>query len=309
MDRGTVFAGDYRIERELARGGMGHVYIAEQISTGRRRALKILRPCLRNDVLARQRFTQEARVRSLIASAHIVEVHAAGVDAITGLPWLVMELLEGETLDERTRRSPLSFADAAFVIRQLCHAVTAAHSAGVYHRDLKPDNVLLSKHVRAAEAYEVKVLDFGIAKVPSFGIISGPALVGTPLWMAPEQARRSPVGPATDVWAIALIAFFTLVGREFWLGASDNVSFPDLLREVLFDPMPAATVRAAALGAAGALPGGFDAWFAGCTQRDPSRRVSSVSDAWRELSTLLGARSSARSATMRATLAAGSSCF
>src|SRR5450432_1296253 len=101
---GTVFAGDYRVIQPLSEGGMGAVYVAEQISTGKHRALKLMLPQLVADPSLRRRFEQEARIASLIESEHVVEVVGAGVDAGTGLPWLAMELLNGEDLSKCVRR-------------------------------------------------------------------------------------------------------------------------------------------------------------------------------------------------------------
>lgn len=134
---GTIFAGDYRIERPLSRGGMGAVFVAQQLSTGRLRALKLMHGSLVHDPESRQRFELEARVGARIASEHVVEVHAASIDAGTRLPYLVMELLEGESLAARLHRGPMAPDEALAVLEQLAHALGAAHDAGVVHRDLK----------------------------------------------------------------------------------------------------------------------------------------------------------------------------
>jgi tRNA A-37 threonylcarbamoyl transferase component Bud32 len=143
---GTLFAEDYKVVSRLGAGGMGAVYVVEQLSTGKKRALKLMLPRFVTNEAIRKRFAQEARIGALIDSEHVVEVHAAGVDEESGTPWMVMELLEGETLEERVQRSgPLAPRDVRVVFEQLCHAVGAAHHAGVVHRDLKPENVFLSK--------------------------------------------------------------------------------------------------------------------------------------------------------------------
>jgi len=146
---------------------MGAVYVADQLSTGKARALKVMRAELVDDLDARRRFEQEARVGARVASDHVVEIHAAGVDGETGLPFLVMELLVGEDLASAIERSgPMPPSAVLAIFEQLCHAIGAAHGAGVVHRDLKPENVFLAKPRRAREAsVDVKVLDFGIAKV------------------------------------------------------------------------------------------------------------------------------------------------
>jgi hypothetical protein len=140
LGRGSVFAGEYKILEPLAAGGMGAVYIAEQLSTGRRRALKVMRPELVANPELRKRFEQEARIGAKIDSEHVVEVHAAGIDPATGMPWLVMELLAGEDLAKTIeRRGALPPNEARAVLEQLCHAIGAAHAAGIVHRDLKPE--------------------------------------------------------------------------------------------------------------------------------------------------------------------------
>ena len=142
---GMVFARDFRVVRHLSAGGMGAVYVVEQISTQRPRALKIMLPELVREPKARERFMQEATVSARIRSDHIVEVVGAGVDDETGTPWMAMELLEGEELaDTMRRRGTLPPVEVMEVFRQLCHALAAAHRKGIVHRDLKPENVLLS---------------------------------------------------------------------------------------------------------------------------------------------------------------------
>jgi serine/threonine protein kinase len=156
---GAIFGGDFRVVRPLSEGGMGAVYVVEQLSTGNPRALKLMLPNLVADARSRQRFEQEARVGARIESEHIVQVVAAGVDAQTGLPWLAMELLQGEDLSHRVRRAgPLSLDAVSDLLEQLCHAIGAAHAAGIVHRDLKPENIFLASSRRAGSDTMVKVL-------------------------------------------------------------------------------------------------------------------------------------------------------
>ena len=280
---GTVFAGDFRVVRSMSAGGMGAVYVAEQISTGKQRALKVMLPQLVADASLRKRFEQEARIGSLIESEHVVEVVGAGVDQALGLPWLAMELLQGEDLAHVvSKRGPMSVPDVLLVFEQLCHAVGAAHRVGVVHRDLKPENIFLAQTRRAGATFMVKVLDFGIAKIVAESSTKQTAAMGSPIWMAPEQADRSPVTPATDVWALGLIAFFLLTGRPFWRSANDaDATIPMVLKEVLFTPIVPASTRTAELGCA--LPPGFDAWFARCLTREPGARFASAAEAGAEL--------------------------
>ena len=125
---GTVVGGDFRVERLLGRGGMGSVYVALQLSTSRRRALKLMAPDLAKDPRSVERFQEEARVRGHVHSPHIVETIAAGVDASLGSPWLAMELLEGETLAARIQRTgPLHPVEARRVLGEMASGLAAAH--------------------------------------------------------------------------------------------------------------------------------------------------------------------------------------
>lgn len=283
LQPGDVFGGDFRVERPLAMGGMGAVYVVEQLSTGRKRALKLLLPSLLQDEKSRERFEQEARVASRIQSDHVVEVVAAGVDAASGAPWLAMELLEGETLADRLARTgPMRPAEVLEVLRQLCHALGAAHAAGLVHRDIKPENIYLAAPRREGIPFTLKILDFGIAKLTEDVRGQGGATgaIGSPLWMAPEQASSAGVGPPADVWALGLVVFHCLTARNYWRSASaPDATLQGLLKEVMFDPLAPASLRAAELGAAGLLPPSFDEWFARTVVREPAHRFADATAA------------------------------
>jgi serine/threonine protein kinase len=276
---GQVFAGDYRIVERLAEGGMGAVYVAEQLSTRRRRALKLMRPDLARDPRSRERFVREAQIGATIQSEHIVEVIAAGIDEPSGTPWLAMELLSGETLHAHVqRRGPLPPSVVLEIVRQLGHALDQAHRAGVVHRDLKPENVFLSNARRSDVELTVKVLDFGIAKWVHEHTDRGTQAIGTPFWMAPEQTQAdAALTPQTDIWALGLLTFYLLTGKVYWRSAHERpVSIASFMREMLVEPMAPASVRSIELGA-GPLPSGFDSWFARCLGRDPARRFVRMS--------------------------------
>jgi serine/threonine protein kinase len=278
LQAGAVFAADYRIERLLARGGMGAVYVAHQLSTGRKRALKLMHPLLTGDESLRRRFEQEARVGSRIKSSHVVEVIAAGVDAASGMPWLAMELLDGEDLAQYGERlGPRPLGEVVEILSQICHALGAAHDVGVVHRDLKPENVFLARSLQQGSPTLVKLLDLGIAKIVAEASPRQTAAVGTPLWMAPEQMGGS-VGPQADVWALGLLAFWLLTGRHYWRSAASlsEGSLLAVLREVASEPLEPASLRASALGANMLLPAGFDAWFAKAVAREPSARFANA---------------------------------
>ncbi|HEX4512756.1 MAG TPA: serine/threonine-protein kinase, partial [Polyangiaceae bacterium] len=276
LEPGTVFAGDYKVVQLLSEGGMGSVYVAEQISTGKQRALKLMLPQLVADPRLRTRFEQEARIGSKIDSEHVVEVVAAGVDqAFGGVPWLAMELLRGETLAAYVaRHGPLHPRAMLEIMEQVCHAIGAAHDAGVVHRDLKPENVFVAQARRTGSNYMIKVLDFGIAKVVAEAKTSETAAIGSPMWMAPEQtARGSDILPQTDVWSIGLIVFNLLTRRFFWRAAEDEAaSITHVLREIVIDPIPLLSQRAMEVNCHQAFPPGFDAWFARSVDRSVHAR-------------------------------------
>ncbi|HTJ84722.1 MAG TPA: serine/threonine-protein kinase, partial [Polyangiaceae bacterium] len=293
---GTVFATDFRIVRPLSEGGMGSVYVVEQLSTGARRALKLMRKELVADASMQARFLQEARASARIASDHVVQVISAGVDGQTGMPWLAMELLVGEELDQRVKkRGPLSRADALEVVRQLAHALAAAHAVGLVHRDLKPNNLFLADARTAGASFSLKILDFGIAKLIEDAQASATMAIGTPLWMAPEQTeQRGHVSAATDVWAVGLIVFYLLTGRVYWMAAAQpSTSMQTLLREMLVEPIVPPSRRAAELGVGHLLPNGFDAWFLRLVERDPQRRENDIRRALQGLEAVLGAQQTA----------------
>ncbi len=274
-----MVGGDFRVLRPIGAGGMGAVYLAEQLSTGKRRALKVMLPQLVADEKLRARFAQEARVGSLIESEHVVEVIAAGVDEESGAPWIAMELLKGRDLAAYSeRRGGLKPREVREVLRQLCHALAAAHRAGVVHRDVKPENVFVARSKAVTGSTSVKVLDFGIAKVAAAAKTTATAQVGSPVWMAPEQTDPgAEIGPATDVWAVGLLSFWLLTGKLFWKAGNDpQASMHALMKEILLDPLPKASERAAELGVADRWSPLFDAWFACCVAREPEHRFEDV---------------------------------
>ena len=289
---GTVFAGEFRIVRLLGEGGMGAVYVAEQLSTGKLRALKTMHAPLVSNPQLRDRFVLEAQIGARIDSEHVVDVVAAGVDAATGMPWLAMELLQGDTLGDVVARSALDRRCSEEALLQLGNAIASAHAAGVVHRDLKPENVFLTRTKHHDVPFVLKVLDFGIAKLLQRGGSCATESVGTPLWMAPEQTELgSRVTPATDVWAFGLLAFYVLTGRSYWHLVVDGstVSAPVLLRQIVLDELPPASVRARELGIpAHLLPPGFDAWFARCVTRLLHDRFASGAEALAALRIVLG---------------------
>lgn len=296
LQPGAIIGGDFKVIRSLSAGGMGEVYLTEQISTGRERALKVMLGAIADSRDFRRRFEQEAKIGALIESEHVVEVVAAGVDGPTGAAFLAMELLKGKDLEAYLGEvGHITAAGALALFEQLTHAVGAAHERGIVHRDLKPENLFLTQRLGAKTALDVangqfvlKVLDFGIAKLIDQARTSATGAMGTPAWMAPEQAQHgSAIKPAADVWAMGLIAFRILSGRVYWKSASDpDASALMIPREVAMDPIAPASQRTAELGGL-PLPDGFDAWFARCVERDPTCRFDNATQMFEALSATL----------------------
>jgi serine/threonine-protein kinase len=276
MHTNKVYGGDFRVLAPLCAGGMGRVFLAEQRSTGKRRALKLMAQELVSDPKMREHFVLEAHAASIVDSEHVVEVVAAGVEPDSNEPWLAMELLEGEDLGKRVERALPSFTEIAEIMAQLGHGLGAAHAHGLVHRDLKPDNVFVAAPRREGVPFTVKVLDFGIASLADRGsAVRASRSIGTPLWMAPEQATLDvPISAATDVWAIGLIGYFLFTGKSYWKSATAEPCLRALLTEVLFAPLVPASWRAREQRIAHRFPRGFDRWFASCVARDPRMRFT-----------------------------------
>jgi formylglycine-generating enzyme required for sulfatase activity/serine/threonine protein kinase len=305
LSPGTLFADAFRIERRLGQGDNGAVFVVEQVNTGAQRALKVMAAGLVPDDAGRLAFEREARLGAQIESDHVVLVVGAGVDRATGMPWVAMELLDGIDLGERLSQDvPLLWTEVALIFGQLCGAIGEAHDRGIVHGDLKPSNVFLARSRHANAPFEVKVLDFGVAKLTVDPAAAAVGATGTPLWMAPEQAGPGgAVTLATDVWAIGLMAFAALTGRSYWRAASaPRPSLAALLLEITEDPLETASARAAELGITAELPSGFDTWLARCLARDPSRRFANAKQACIALATLLGS-AAATAATAKTAVA------
>ncbi len=211
---GRTLAGSYRLERAIGEGGMGAVYEATDLKLGRRVAVKVL--LLDADEKMVKRFEQEALATARLASPNIVAV--TDFRAEPGEPpFLVMELLAGESLRDRMKRAPrMPVRDAARIATQLLGALAVAHAAGIVHRDVKPPNVFLVKTAGSDEEI-VKLLDFGIAKVhrelAKIHTTQG-TLMGTPVYFAPEQLLGGEIDGRTDVHAVGVVLFEMLAGRR-----------------------------------------------------------------------------------------------
>jgi eukaryotic-like serine/threonine-protein kinase len=245
---GSLLNGTYRIERVIAEGGMGVVYEAQHVRLPRRFAVKILAKPVDSDttITTLARFRREAEIASTLAHPHIVEVFDYQV-AESGAPYLVMELLEGEDLADRLKRGGrLHIAAAVRIIGEIAEALDVAHTAGVVHRDLKPANVFLSK--RAAREDFVKVLDFGVSKlIDSATLTQEKAMVGTPLYMSPEQAvGTQELTPESDIFSLGAISYEMLTGRRAFAASS----IPSILYQIVHGATPKLAGKAPGLSTA-----------------------------------------------------------
>ncbi len=295
-------AGRYRIERLLGKGGFGRVYLAQHVNTGEHVALKLLSEKLTEPEFI-ERFKREMRAPAQIRSGHVVRVLDADVaPELNGAPFFVMELLSGKDLHQRIKEAgPLSADGVVWVIGQIAKALSRAHDLGLIHRDLKPENIYLHQPPDAPAM--VKLLDFGLVhsvqsapppagqlppepplqqpdleRAPTLAAPPSPnitprltatgAMLGTPLYMAPEQidSVRAETGPATDIWALGMIAFELLVGRSYWPEASPMRVYANILAGRLVPPSERSQN----------LPPRFDEWFARACAMLPAERFPNV---------------------------------
>jgi len=284
LSAGHVFAEKFRIIEPLVRGVLGAVYVAEELSSGRRRALKLLEPGAVADD-AHSRFEEQVRASSLIPSEHVVDVIAAGIEGPERVPWVAMELLGGEALDEYCERlGALSLNQTYAITFELCQALAAAHELGIVHAGLRPNKIFLANLGAAGAKFTVKVLDFGLVN-PLQAPSAGPAAIDELLWLAPEQVTDGQsIAFGTDVWALGLLVFRLLSGRDYFRAAHGPESA--LREELLREELPKASERTRKLGAA-PVPEGFDDWFARCVARPIGERFSQAQQAWQALHPLL----------------------
>ncbi|MBI4952682.1 MAG: serine/threonine protein kinase, partial [Myxococcales bacterium] len=275
---GTFDRGRYRVERCIAAGGMGAVYEVQHLETRRRRALKVMLPSVVADPDMRARFRREATVAADIESEHIAEVLDAGIDDATGAPFIVMELLKGQELAALvTQHGPRQPAEAVVYLWHAALALDKAHAIGVIHRDLKPENLFVT--YRDDGAPRVKLLDFGIAKVleGDKDVKATRGVLGTPLYISPEQiASPQSIGPATDAYALAQIAYTLLVGEPYWAVEEAAAETVIQLLMSIATAIPEPPSERARARRNIVLPPAFDAWFARATADKPAARYPGV---------------------------------
>jgi serine/threonine-protein kinase len=283
-----LLGGRYQVEEPLGWGGAGEVWQGRHVELGSRVAIKLLRPGLALGERARRRFLNEARVMAQLNTSHAIRVHDVGVSE-EGVPFLVMELVDGESLAQRLRRERrLQPGTTARLLGQAARGLERAHAMGIVHRDFKPANVLLS--VDEDGFVRARVTDFGVAKLlrsieedaeappKDAKDTSATGVVGTPYYMAPEQfSLEKPVSPQTDVWALGVVAYECLTGRRPFEGETVEEVREAILRG---RASPPSSVNPA-------LPRALDGWFARACARDPEERFSSARFAVEALSDAL----------------------
>ncbi|MEM7584978.1 MAG: protein kinase [Acidobacteriota bacterium] len=220
--------GHYQLYELLGKGGMGYVYRAEDTRLGRVVAIKFLLFELNETAEAKSRFLREARSASKLDHPNICTVHEID-ETDDGRPYMVMACYEGETLKQRLKRGPLPIEEAIFITRSVAGGLARAHREGIVHRDIKPGNIFVT------EDGQVKVLDFGVAKVLGDAALTRTGLsIGTPYYMAPEQALGDP-GPGSDLWALGVILYEMLTGERPFNGPHQTAIIQAVLNR---DPTP-----------------------------------------------------------------------
>jgi serine/threonine protein kinase len=256
--------GDYRIERKVAEGGWGTVFSAVHPLIGKRVAVKVLKKSLCERPEAVKRFMDEARTVNHIGHPNIVDVFTFG-ETHTGRSYFMMEWLKGQPLSTRIRRGEIPFDEICAIVKPVARALEAAHAKGIVHRDVKPENVFLV--YTPGEPLRVKLLDFGIAKLVhhiGMGKTSTGEIIGTPPYMAPEQARGKSVDFKADIYSLGAMLFELLTGRTPFV--ADNAA--DEIAALLTKPAPKVSSLAPN------TPRELDELVGAMLAKDPDRRPS-----------------------------------
>jgi serine/threonine-protein kinase len=268
---GTVLDGKFQIEKALASGAAGDVYEAMHLGLGARVAVKVLRPGVPETAdLRRKRFMREARVAASLKSEHVVRVYDI-VAPERGKTYIVMELLQGQTLAERVKRGALPVAEAVDFVLQAAKPLAEMHDEGIVHRDVKPSNLFLARDADGKE--RIKLLDFGVAAFQQpvaradSSLTLSEAVVGTPRYMAPEQVESSKkVDARADVWALGVTLYELLGGKPPFDGQTVLAVLNQIEHQ---DPRPLAQVRPE-------VPAALVAVVQACLAKDPAGRPASA---------------------------------
>ncbi|XXT16195.1 serine/threonine-protein kinase [Sorangium sp. So ce429] len=283
---GALIAGKLRLERPLASGGMGAVWVARHLLLDTDVAVKFINTEGDAPGSLRARFLQEAKASLRIKSPHVVQVLDYGVEE--GTPFMVMELLEGEDLRAHLQRAGRLSLEATYqLLAPLGRALRRAHSIGLVHRDLKPSNIFLA---RCGDEVIVKVLDFGIAKQvqeqPPSAVTTSSVIIGSPRYMSPEQVRAAKqLDHRSDLWSMGVIVYEALTGRTPF----EDDTLGGLIIAICAEPWPLPSALVPALGA------GVDRFMARALERDPAARFQSADEMVDAFAALVGARPPMRS--------------
>ncbi|MCS6900076.1 MAG: serine/threonine-protein kinase [Myxococcales bacterium] len=272
LPEGSTFAGEFLIKTRIFEAEDRAVYVAEQKSTGREVALKVLSPALLPDEEARRMFLEGARIGGKVKTMHVLDVRGVGIDEASGLPWVATELLEGENLDQRIRKATsFPLPDWDELLSQVLRGLASVHQVGACHGGLNGASIFLATSSEVPQGFRVELLDFGLPPLAQMKAISFEDRLA---WAAPEALDGGVLTPATDVWALGLLAFLLLTGKPYFQ-ATERAALEAEIRKGVVEP---ASVRARSLGAP-PLPQAFDAWFARCLHLDPAQRFPSANEA------------------------------
>jgi serine/threonine-protein kinase len=263
--------GDFRLLRKVGQGGMGQVYLAEQVSLKRKVALKILRPELAANKDSLTRFKAEAEAVAKATHANIVQVYAFGES--NGIAYMALEFVEGRNLKEYlAKKGPPDLFICMSIMRQVAAALQRAGELGITHRDIKPENILLTRKG------EVKVADFGLARClegdqPVLSLTQSGITMGTPLYMSPEQVEGRPLDPRSDIYSFGATCYHMLVGQPPYQGATPySVAY----QHVKGTPPPLSKVRPD-------LPEGLCGIVQKMMEKDPDQRYQTGRDLLRDM--------------------------
>lgn len=279
LQSGELLAGRFRIVRSVASGGMGDVYEAEDTQLGERIALKTIRTDVALNPRMLVRFKKEIQLAKRISHPNVCRIHDLGIDegSSGNMAFLTMELLSGETLAHQLSENRLTLDQAGSIAAQIGAGLDAAHRARVIHRDLKSSNVIL---IKEDSQYRAVITDFGIAHVAtsetsSVALTTAGEIVGTPDYMAPEQLRGEPTGPATDIYSFGIILFEMVTGQRPFIAETPIAAAVKRLHQ----PPPSPRVY---------VPGLSKIWESAilrCLEPDPAARFQSAGDVIRFLET------------------------
>jgi serine/threonine protein kinase len=278
---GLLVGGKYRLEAEIGKGSMGTVYRAVHETLGQRVAIKLISSEHLQSHEARHRFSVEAKAVAKLRSRHVVQVYDDGETA-DGNPYIVLEYLDGETLEQRLEREhDIPLADAVRVTGHVGRALARAHAQGIVHRDLKPANIFLVKTDDDELGWIAKVLDFGIAKLDSGekGTTQAGTVLGTPLFMSPEQVRgASSVDHRADLYSLGMCLFHMLTGDY----AFYSPNYGEILIGICTLPLPRLRENAPW------LPESVEQWFQRACAKEPLERFQSADEMTEALAAAAG---------------------